>query len=68
MNTTKFIKNNIHYIKNTYDNGTTEIYPDPDFQEQSPQPVKPPLPDLTTTNKKLDFIIEQLHLKDRFSQ
>lgn len=68
MKTRKFIKNNIHYIEETYESGTINIYPDPDFQEQSPQPFKPPLPDLNTTNKKLDFIIEELHLKDRFSQ
>lgn len=57
-----------HYIKEIYENGTINIYPDPDFQEQSPPPVKPPLPNLNTTNKKLDFIINELHLKDRFSQ
>jgi len=67
MTVTKFIKDGIHYIKETYDSGTINIFVDPDFQDNNPLPPKPPLPDLNTTNQKLDFIIEQLHLKDRFS-
>ncbi len=66
MTTKKFIKNDIHYIKETFDNGAINIYPDPDFQEQSPFTEKPPLPNLSTTNKKLDFIIDELNLKKRF--
>lgn len=63
----KFIKNGIHYIKKTLSKGTTVIYPDPDFQNPGPEPVKPPLPSLSSTGQKLDFIIDELHLKDRFS-
>ncbi len=66
MKTKKFIKNGIHYIKETYDNGAINIFPDPKFQ---PAPIpfeKPPLPDLNTTNKKLDFIISELNLKIKY--
>lgn len=68
MTIKKFIKHGIHYIKKTHDNGTKEIYPDPHFQNPIPDTVKPPLPDLSSTGKKLDFIIYQLHLKDSFQQ
>jgi len=69
MITKKFIKNGIHYIKDTYDNGAINIYPDPHFQsfEGIPDPIKPPLPPLSTTSNLLNFIIDELHLKDRFS-
>ncbi|MBA7483579.1 hypothetical protein ES707_19094 [subsurface metagenome] len=66
MSTKKFIKNGIHYIKKTHDNGNTNTYPDPDFQPDFPEPSKPLLPDLSTTTKLLNFIIDELHLKNRF--
>jgi len=68
MTTEKFIENNIHYIRNTYPNGNIVKFPDPEFQEKMPEPVKPPLPDLSTTDMKLDFIISELHLKHRYSK
>lgn len=67
MEIRKFIKNEIHYIEETHDNGAINIYPDPEFQEGSPDPVRPPLPDLSTTDKKLDFIINELGLKNRYT-
>ena len=63
----KFIENNIHYIKETYPNGTINIYPDPEFQKEFLPPPKPTLPDLTTPAQMLIFIIEELGLKKRFS-
>jgi len=69
MTIEKFVKNGIHYIKETLDNGAVNTYADPEFQSPdgiSP-PNKPPLPDLATVNQKLNFIIDELHLKDRFS-
>lgn len=66
MKTKKFVKNGIHYIKETYPNGTTNSFQDPEFQEPGPEPLKPFLPDLSTTNKLLNFIIDELHLKKRF--
>lgn len=62
----KFIKNGIHYIRDTLPNGAINIYPDPEFQEPGPEPIKPTLPPLATTDQKLDFIIDELHLKYRF--
>lgn len=63
-----FTKNNIHYIKKTGDNGSINIYPDPDFQDNSISlSQNPPLPDISSIKKQLDFIIDQLHLKDNFS-
>jgi len=67
MKIKKFIKNGIHYIRETYDSGSTNTYPDPEFQEPGPTPVKPPLPPLNTVGQKLNFIIDVLHLKDGFS-
>ncbi|MBA7642994.1 hypothetical protein ES703_50704 [subsurface metagenome] len=66
INTEKFIENDIHYIKYTYSNGSTETIPDPDFQNSAPF-EKPPLPTLSTVNQKLDFIIDELGLKNRFA-
>ncbi len=57
--------NGIKYIKETFPNGSTSTYPDPDFQEDSNIPL-PTLPPLTTLDEKLDFIIDQLGLKLRF--
>lgn len=68
MITEKFIKNDIHYIKETFDNGAINIYPDPEFQEPIPQPPIPALPPLSSTGQKLDFIINELRLKKRFQQ
>lgn len=62
----KFIKDNIHYIKETLPNGATTTYPDPDFQTSHPEPPLPPLPPLINTGQMLKFIIEELHLKRRF--
>ena len=31
-----------------------------------PEPEKPPLPDLSTQTKKLDFIIDELGLKNKY--
>ncbi|MBA7604762.1 hypothetical protein ES703_11888 [subsurface metagenome] len=64
----KFIKKGIHYIKETHPNGAINIYPDPKFQEDGPEPIKPPLPPLSSTGQRLNFIINELHLKDRFAQ
>ncbi len=66
VKTEKFIKNYIHYIKEIYSNGFINIYTDPEFQEPSPELTKPPLPPLTSTGQKLDFIINELNLKNRF--
>lgn len=67
MTTLKFIENGIHYIKDSYDNGTINIYPDPDFNNTVlPNPFIPPLPSLTSTGQKLDFIIDFLNIKDNF--
>lgn len=33
----------------------------------TPVPDKPPLPDLSTPNKKLDFIINELNLKFKYN-
>lgn len=66
MKITKFIKDDIHYIEETSNSGSINIYPDPEFQEALSSISKPPLPDLSTTNKQLAFIIDELHLKDRF--
>ncbi|MBA7609463.1 hypothetical protein ES703_16654 [subsurface metagenome] len=63
-----FTKNNIKYIKQTLDNGTVIIFPDQKFQTSGPDPVKPPLPDLNTTKKQLDFIISELNLKFKYEQ
>lgn len=68
MATKKFIEKGIHYIRKTYPNGSIVKFPDPEFQDKMPEPVNPPLPDLSTINKKLDFIISELHLKHRFSK
>lgn len=64
----KFIENDIHYIKEIYPNGAVNIYPDPEFQQPGPEPEKPPLPDLSKTDQKLDFIIDELKLKKRFKK
>ena len=66
--TEKFINNNIHYIRETFDSGAINIYVDPYFQDPIPLLSIPPLPDLSTTTKKLDFIINELQLKTRFFQ
>ncbi len=66
MKTNKFIKNKIHYIKETFDNGAINIYPDPKFQPKTQVPSKPRLPKLNTIDKKLDFIINNLRLKDKY--
>ncbi len=68
MITEKFIKYNIHYIKETYLNGTIHIYPDPEFQPFLSLPNLPPLPPLTSTGQMLHFIIQELKLKKPFSQ
>lgn len=68
MLTEKFIKNGIHYIRETWNSGVINIYPDPKFLDPPTNPPLPPLPDLTTVNQKLDFIIDQLNLKKRFHQ
>jgi len=57
----KFEKNGIHYIKEAFDSGTTNTYPDPDFNIDS-TPELLPKPDLSTPDKKLDFIIFKLNL------
>lgn len=67
MTIEKFIKNDIHYIKEIFESGTINIYPDPEFQPSSTPTIKPPLPPLTTITQILEFIIDQLHLKDSFS-
>ncbi|MBA7608971.1 hypothetical protein ES703_16157 [subsurface metagenome] len=66
MQIEKFIKNGIHYIKETHSNGAVNTYPDPEFQNSDPEPNKPSLPPLSSTGQKLD--IDELRLKDRFSQ
>lgn len=69
MTTEKFIKNDIHYIKEILNNGAINIYPDPEFQPAPKiitEPEKPPLPNLSTTDKKLDFIIRELGLKNKY--
>ncbi|MBA7642672.1 hypothetical protein ES703_50376 [subsurface metagenome] len=69
MKTKKFVNNKIHYIKETWDNGAINIYPDPEFQPDSTiPPDKLPLPDLSTTKKQLDFIISELNLKVKYKQ
>ena len=67
MITERFIKDNIHYIKETYLNWTIHIYPDPEFQPVLSLPNLPTLPPLTSTGQMLHFIIEQLRLKKPFS-
>ena len=66
----KFIKNKIHYIKETYPNGSINIFVDPEFQKTLfPDPNSfPSLPDLSTISKKLDFIITELNLKSKYSK
>lgn len=64
----KFKKNNIWFIRDIFSNSNIVIYPDPEFQPVSSEPEKPPLPCLCNQDEKLDFIINELHLKDRFQQ
>ncbi len=66
MTTEKIIIDGIHYIKETSDSGGIHIYPDPDFQPVFPDPISPDLPQLNTVGQKLDFVINELHLKKRF--
>lgn len=66
MKKLKFIKNKIHYIKQIYDNGTIVIFPDPDFQNYIPPSPKPKPPNLSTVNKKLDFIIKHICHQNSF--
>jgi len=61
----KFIENGINYIRETRLNGTILEYPDPDFFI-FPDPPLLPTPNLSTIDKKLDFIIKQMHLLDPF--
>ncbi len=66
MTITYFTKDNIKYIKHTYDNGTVVSFPDPAFQPTGSPTVLPPLPTLSTDSQKLDFIISRLKLKKGF--
>jgi len=61
----KFVKNGIHYIRETGDNGSINIYTDPDFYTPAVEPLLP-APDLNTLGKQLSFIIKRLKLLDGY--
>ncbi|MBA7628007.1 hypothetical protein ES703_35477 [subsurface metagenome] len=58
------IINGITYHFTKYDNGTIVKQAISDSLPNLPSP--PILPNLSTVNQKLDFLIDELHLKDRF--
>jgi len=67
MTTEKFIIDGVHYVRETFENGTINTYVDPEFSGPDPICNLPQLPPLNTLPQKLDFIIQVLRLKDGFS-